>query len=84
MKIRVLYFAWIREAIGKSSEDYSTEVSTVNELVRELSNLEPRYSRALSNTELLRVAVDQELIDDLETSIRGAREIAFFPPMTGG
>ena len=84
MKIRILYFALIRESIGKSAEDYVTEVSTVNELVRELVGLEPRYSRALSNLDVVRVAVDHEIVEDLETSIQGAREVAFFPPMTGG
>ena len=79
----VLYFAWVRERIGLPKETVTTDASTVAELVAELRAREDRYDMAFSDLSALRVAVDQELTD-FEASIKGAREVAFFPPMTGG
>jgi molybdopterin synthase sulfur carrier subunit len=81
--IDVLYFAWIRERIGLPRERVETEAETVAELVAELRLREPRYEIAFADVNALRVAIDQELAE-FDASIRGAREIAFFPPMTGG
>ncbi|MCT4579327.1 molybdopterin converting factor subunit 1 [Donghicola sp.] len=79
----VMYFAWVRERIGVPRETVETEAATVADLVRELSAREDRYELAFSDLEALRVAVDQDLTD-FDASITGAREVAFFPPMTGG
>ncbi|WP_072708105.1 molybdopterin converting factor subunit 1 [Donghicola eburneus] len=79
----VMYFAWVRERIGVPRETVETEAATVADLVRELSAREGRYELAFSDLEALRVAVDQDLTD-FDASITGAREVAFFPPMTGG
>ena len=79
----VLYFAWVRERIGLPKERVETTASTVAELVDELRAREDRYDVAFSDLSALRVAVDQELTD-FDASITGAREVAFFPPMTGG
>ncbi len=84
MKLDVLYFAWVRERIGEASEVVETTAATVAELLSELSAREDRYAVALSDLSALRVAVDQELVDDLDTALAGAREVAIFPPMTGG
>ncbi|MDG1935687.1 MAG: molybdopterin converting factor subunit 1 [Paracoccaceae bacterium] len=81
--IDVLYFAWVRERIGEAKETVETEAETVADLVKELSERETRYELAFSDLSSLRVAVDQEL-RDFDASIKGAREVAFFPPMTGG
>ena len=81
--IDVLYFAWVRERIGEAKETVETEAETVADLVKELSERETRYELAFSDLSSLRVAVDQELLD-FDASIKGAREVAFFPPMTGG
>ena len=81
--MNVLYFAWVRERIGLPREDVETSASTVAELVEELCAREERYAAAFADTSALRVAVDQELTD-FEASLNGAREVAFFPPMTGG
>lgn len=83
MKLDVMYFAWVRERIGVPRETVETEAATVADLVRELSAREDRYELAFSDLEALRVAVDQDLAD-FDASITGAREVAFFPPMTGG
>ncbi|MFZ5964494.1 molybdopterin converting factor subunit 1 [Thalassococcus sp. BH17M4-6] len=79
----ILYFAWVRERIGLPKERVETSAATVSELVAELSAREDRYATAFSDLTALRVAVDQELTD-FEASLEGAREVAFFPPMTGG
>ena len=79
----VLYFAWVRERIGIPKEKVETEAKTVAALVEELKAREERYAAAFSDLSALRVAVDQELTD-FDASIEGVREVAFFPPMTGG
>jgi molybdopterin synthase sulfur carrier subunit len=81
--IDVLYFAWVRERIGLPREQVETEATTVAELVEELRAREERYALAFSDLKALRVAVDQDLTD-FDASLKGAREVAFFPPMTGG
>lgn len=81
--IDVLYFAWVRERIGVPKERIETEAKTVAALVAELKDREERYDLAFSDLSALRVAVDQELTD-FDATIAGAREVAFFPPMTGG
>lgn len=81
--IDVLYFAWVRERIGHPKDSIETSAKTVAELVQELRAKEARYGAAFADLDAVRVAVDQELCE-FDTSIVGAREVAFFPPMTGG
>ncbi|MBW6417859.1 molybdopterin converting factor subunit 1 [Celeribacter sp. PS-C1] len=83
MKIEVLYFAWVRERIGEPRETVETEAATVMDLIKELRAREPRYDLAFSDLKSLRVALDQELTE-FDASLEGVREVAFFPPMTGG
>tara|TARA_B110000908_G_C10227065_1_gene438515 strand:+ start:543 stop:788 length:246 start_codon:yes stop_codon:yes gene_type:complete len=79
----VLYFAWVRERIGLPREQIETDAVTVADLVAELSAREERYAVAFQDTSALRVALDQELAD-FDAPLAGVREVAFFPPMTGG
>lgn len=79
----VLYFAWVRERIGLPKEQVDTKAATVADLVAELSAREERYRLAFSDLSALRVAVDQEL-SDFDAPLKDVREVAFFPPMTGG
>ncbi|MBU2934712.1 MULTISPECIES: molybdopterin converting factor subunit 1 [Pacificibacter] len=81
--IDVVYFAWVRERIGLPSEQIETTAETVMDLVNELKAREERYDLAFADLESLRVAVDQELVD-FDAPLAGVREVAFFPPMTGG
>ena len=83
MTLDILYFAWLRERVGHSKERFETSAGTVRELVEELKAREDRYALAFSDMSAVRVAVDQDLTD-LDASLDGAREVAFFPPMTGG
>lgn len=79
----VVYFAWVRERIGLPKERVETEATTVMQLVDELRAREDRYSLAFSDLTALRVALDQEL-SEFDAPLDGVREVAFFPPMTGG
>jgi molybdopterin synthase sulfur carrier subunit len=81
--IDVLYFAWVRERIGLPKEQVETSAATVADLIEELKAREDRYAAAFADLRALRVAVDQEFAD-FDAPLKGVREIAFFPPMTGG
>ena len=81
--MQVLYFAWVRERIGLPKEDVQTDSATVAELVEELRGRDERYAAAFADVSALRVALDQEL-SDFDALLDGVREVAFFPPMTGG
>jgi molybdopterin synthase sulfur carrier subunit len=85
MAVHLLYFAWVREAIGRDGEtvDLPEGVETVAALVRWLAARGGGYAEALADPTRLRCAVDQSFAT-FSTSIAGAREIALFPPVTGG
>ena len=83
MKIR--YFAWVRERVGKTEEDLDPpeDVATVGDLMTWLAERGEDYARAFENRKIIRAAIDRSHVRP-EAAIAGAREIAFFPPMTGG
>lgn len=82
-QIDVLYFAWVRERIGLPKEIINTNAETVAELIDELRVRGAHYEAAFSDLAAIRVAINQELVA-IDTNIKQADEIAFFPPMTGG
>jgi len=83
--MRVLYFAWVREAVGIGQEDVTppAEVATVAGLIDWLAGRSDGHARAFADRDRLRCAVDQAFVA-LDAPIAGAREIAIFPPVTGG
>jgi molybdopterin synthase sulfur carrier subunit len=81
--VDVLYFAWVRERIGLPREQVETTARTVMDLIEELKDREERYALAFSDLKSLRVALDQKL-SSFDAPLAGVREVAFFPPMTGG
>jgi molybdopterin synthase sulfur carrier subunit len=83
--VKLLYFAWVRERIGLKEEDVEppAEVLTVSDLITWLKGRGPGYDYALSEPRAIRIAVDKVHAQD-DMAIAGAREIALFPPMTGG
>ena len=83
MKLR--YFAWVRERIGKPEEEIELPagITTVSDLVAWLSQRGEEYAHAFVNPQVIRAAVDRTHVKP-DSTIVGAREIAFFPPMTGG
>jgi molybdopterin synthase sulfur carrier subunit len=82
---KLLYFAWVREKVGKAEETLAlpASVTTVAELVAWLSARGPEYAEAFAKPEVVRAAIDKAHAK-LSASVRGAREIAFFPPVSGG
>ena len=83
MKLR--YFAWVRERIGKPEEelDVPASVKTVGELIGWLSTRGEEYAYAFDNPKVIRAAIDRVHVK-AHVPIAGAGEVAFFPPMTGG
>jgi molybdopterin synthase sulfur carrier subunit len=81
--IEVLYFAWLRERIGLPREMVDTGAATARELIAELCVKDARYDLAFADISAVRVALDQTL-SDFDAPLAGVREVAFFPPMTGG
>ncbi len=85
MTINLLYFAWVREKIGKSTEtvDLPSSVRTIADLVQWLVARGPEYADAFARPEVVRAAIDRAHVKT-SAEIGAAREIAFFPPVTGG
>ncbi len=83
--MKLLYFAWVREKVGKSEEDVSLpeNVTTIDELINWLESRGPEYTAAFKDRTLIKTAIDQTHVS-VETPLGTAREIAFFPPVTGG
>lgn len=82
--MQVLYFAWLRERIGTGSEDVDPgDAVTARDLVGALAARSDEHAAAFADISAVRVAVDQQMVD-LDAPIAGAREVAFFPPVTGG
>ena len=83
--MKLVYFAWVRERVGKAEEEIAppASVATVAELVAWLSKRGEEYAHAFENPNVIRAAIDKRHVK-AGAAIAGAREIAFFPPMTGG
>ncbi|MGD9804424.1 MAG: molybdopterin converting factor subunit 1 [Hyphomicrobiaceae bacterium] len=83
--MKLLYFAWIRERIGHASEtlELPAEIATIADLVTWLKARGPEYGEAFARPDLVRAAINQTHVKH-DAPIAGAREIAFFPPVTGG
>jgi molybdopterin synthase sulfur carrier subunit len=85
MSVKLVYFAWVRERIGKSEEiiDPPAAVATVGDLMTWLASRGEEYALAFESAKFIRVAIDRTHVRTTAT-IAGAKEVAFFPPMTGG
>ena len=83
--LKLLYFAWVRERVGKAEETVEPppNVRTVGDLIAWLSDRDESYAHAFEKPKVIRAAIDHAHVKP-EAAIAGAREIAFFPPMTGG
>jgi molybdopterin synthase sulfur carrier subunit len=83
--VKLLYFAWVRERIGRAQEELEppAAVTTTGELVQWLKTRGPEYEHALAEPTAVRVAIDR-VHAGADAPIAGAREVAIFPPMTGG
>ena len=85
MSVKLLYFAWVRERIGKGEEvvDLPADVSTVADLMTWLAGRGEEYAFAFENPKIIRAAINRTHVKST-AAITGAKEVAFFPPMTGG
>ncbi len=83
--MHVLYFAWMRERMGRSAEDLSlpSNVATVGALVDWLRARDAAGAAAFAETAIVRAAVNQEFAQP-DTPVKDGDEVAFFPPVTGG
>ena len=83
--MKVKYFAWVRERIGKTEETVEppANVRTVDDLIAWLSARDDSYAHAFEKPKVIRAAIDKSHVR-ADAKIEGAGEIAFFPPMTGG
>ncbi len=83
--VKLVYFAWVRERVGLAEEQVELPegAQTVLDLVRWLKDRDEGYAAAFANETLVRAAIDHTHVKP-GASLDGAREIAFFPPMTGG
>ena len=83
MKVR--YFAWVRERVGHAEEeiDLPPDVTSVADLIGWLARRDEGYAAAFAEPTVIRAAIDQEHVEH-DAALTGGREIAFFPPMTGG
>jgi molybdopterin synthase sulfur carrier subunit len=85
MSVTLRYFAWVRERIGKTEEvvDLPAGLRTVGDVVAWLAGRGEEYAYAFENPKVVRAAIDRTHVR-ADAAVAGAREIAFFPPMTGG
>jgi sulfur-carrier protein len=85
MSVTLRYFAWVREKAGRAEEsvELPEEAATVADVIRWLKTRGPEYAAAFERDEVIRAAIDQTHVKH-SAHVRGAREIAFFPPVTGG
>lgn len=83
--MQILYFAWVRETIGRSGDsfDLPPEIERISEFLSWLSARGPEYAEAVADRDRIRVAVNQALASP-DTRIANDDEVAIFPPMTGG
>jgi molybdopterin synthase sulfur carrier subunit len=83
--LKIRYFAWVRERIGKPEEEIEPPagIATVGDLVAWLARRGEEYAYAFENPQVIRAAIDRSHVRS-DAAIAGAKEIAFFPPMTGG
>jgi len=83
--VKIVYFAWVRERIGKTDEELEPPagVVTVGDLMAWLAGRGEEYAYAFENPKVIRAAIDRVHVRP-DTALSQAREIAFFPPMTGG
>lgn len=83
--VKLLYFAWVREKVGRAEESVELphHIETIADLIAWVKARGPEYAAAFERHQVIRAAIDQRHVHP-SASIRGAREIAFFPPVTGG
>jgi sulfur-carrier protein len=85
MNVKLLYFAWVREKVGKTEEtiELPAHLTTISDLLAWLRSRGPEYAAAFERSDVIRAAIDRAHVKP-SARLEGASEIAFFPPVTGG
>lgn len=83
MKLKILYFASLREKVGKGSEEIDVAATTVDDLQRHLVSRGGPWAEAFAGKGIVRVAVNQDMAQG-SAALKAGDEVAFFPPVTGG
>jgi molybdopterin synthase sulfur carrier subunit len=85
VSVKLVYFAWVRERIGRAQEEAElpSQIATIADLIGWFKARGEGYAEAFANERVVRAAIDHVHAKP-DTALAGAREIAFFPPMTGG
>ena len=85
MTVKLLYFAWVREKAGRAEEsvELPAGAETISDVIGWLKTRGPEFANAFDRSDVIRAAIDQTHVKH-GASVKGAREIAFFPPVTGG
>jgi sulfur-carrier protein len=85
MNVKLLYFAWVREKVGKPEEtiELPAHLTTISDLLAWLRSRGPEYAAAFERSDVIRAAIDRAHVKP-SARLEGASEIAFFPPVTGG
>ena len=83
--MKILYFAWLRQRVGTGEEEIALPdgIDTAADLVAHLKTLSPGHAKAFQDVSAIKLAIDQDFAG-FDSSVRGAQEVAFFPPVTGG
>ena len=83
--MRILYFSWIKDGVGKSQEDIDLtgNIKTISDLISFLSTINDDYNKVFSDLSSIRFSKNMNLVN-IDENIKNEDEIAFFPPMTGG
>ena len=83
--MKILYFSWIKDTIGKTSEEInvSGDIDTISKLISFLIQKNQNYKEAFSDLETIKYSINMETAN-INDKIKNDDEVAFFPPMTGG
>jgi molybdopterin synthase sulfur carrier subunit len=83
--MKILYFSWIKDGIGKNQEDITINknIKTVSDLINFLITINEDYKKVFSDVSSIRFSKNMNLVN-INENIKNEDEIAFFPPMTGG
>ncbi len=83
--MKILYFSWIKDGIGKNQEDITIDknIKTISDLINFLITINEDYNKVFSDVSSIRFSKNMNLVN-INENIKNEDEIAFFPPMTGG
>ena len=83
--MKILYFAWLRERLNRGEEEVSlpSDVTTISDLIEWKSKTDEGFAMTFTNRSLIKSALDENIVSH-DTALKGAKTVAFFPPMTGG